>query len=206
MRARHSFSRSGPRARASQAGANVVRDFEGGCGQPIASRARATSSSPERGAVGSRGTRPWSGRPIRSWSAADEARPIVLRAARRDGRIHRLPVMAVHVADHVPAIRLEPRRRVVREPALHFTVDGDAVVVVEHDELAEPEGPRERARLVRDSFHEAAIAREDVGTMVHDLVPRPVEARRERALRDGHAHRVGEPLAERAGGGLHPRG
>ena len=45
-------------------------------------------------------------------------------------------VMAVDIADDAPAIGLEACRRVVAEPALDVAVDGDAVVVVDDDELA----------------------------------------------------------------------
>ena len=160
----------------------------------------------ERGAV--RRRRPRLGRrpPPDGGPAADEARPLAVAARRLDRRLHRPPVVAVHAADDLPAVGLEAGRGVVGEPALHVAVDGDAVVVVEHGELAEPERAREGAGLVRDPLHQAPVAREDPGAMVDDLVPRPVEARRERALDDGHAHRVREPLAERAGGGLHAGG
>ena len=141
--------------------------------------------------------------------AADEGRAILTVLprfpARHDGRLHRPPVVTVHRAHDPPAIRLEAGRRVVREPAVHRAVDRDPVIVVEHDELAEAEGSREGARLVRDSFHQAAVAREDPGAMTHQLVPRPVEPSGEHPLGKGHAHCVGEPLAERAGGGLHSR-
>ena len=105
-------------------------------------------------------------------------------------------------ADHLPAVGLEALRRVVREPARDLAVDRDAVVVVEADELAEAPGPGERAGLVRDALHQAAVAEEHPGVVVDDLVPGTVEGQRELLLRERHADRVREPLAERAGRGL----
>ena len=116
-----------------------------------------------------------------------------------------LGVVAVDVGDHVPAVGLEALRRVVGEPALDLAVDRDAVVVVEADQLAEPQRAGERARLVRDAFHQAAVAEEHVGVVVDDVVAGPVELRGEQLLGERHADRVGEALAERAGGGFDAR-
>jgi len=55
---------------------------------------------------------------------------------------------------------------------------------------------------VRDAFHQAAVTEEHPGAVVHDLVTRAVEGGGEELLRERHADRVGQPLAERAGGGL----
>ena len=55
---------------------------------------------------------------------------------------------------------------------------------------------------MRDALHHAAVADEHIGMMIDDGVAGPIEGGRERALRQRHAHRIGEALAERAGGGL----
>jgi hypothetical protein len=59
-----------------------------------------------------------------------------------------------------------------------------------------------RTGLVRDAFHHAAVAEEDVGEVVHDIVARPVELGGQQALGERHADGVGDALAEGAGGGL----
>ena len=41
--------------------------------------------------------------------------------------------------------------------------------------------------------------------MIDDRVAGPVEFRRQQLLGQRHADRIGEPLAERTGGGLHAR-
>jgi hypothetical protein len=107
-------------------------------------------------------------------------------------------VVPVDVRHDVPAVGLEALRRVIGEPGLDVAVDRDAVVVVETDELAELERARERAGLVRDAFHEAAVAEEHVGAVIDDLVARTVELRGEHAFGERHADRVRQALSERA--------
>ena len=81
----------------------------------------------------------------------------------------------------------------------------DAVVVVERDQLVELPGAGQRAGLVADAFHQAAVAEEDVGVVVDDRVARAVELGGQQLLGQRHADRVGDALAERAGGGLDAR-
>src|SRR5258708_36334088 len=107
--------------------------------------------------------------------------------------------MAVDIADDAPAIGLEALRRVVGEPALDKAVDGDAVVVVKGDELAEAERARQRAGFVRYALHEAAIAEKDEGAVVDDGMAAPVELLRQQWLRPRHGHRAGAVLAQPAG-------
>ena len=57
----------------------------------------------------------------------------------------------------------------------------------------------ERDRFLADAFHQVAVGGNDVGLVVDDAV---AEHRGEMFLGDRHADGVGEPLPERAGGGL----
>ena len=50
-----------------------------------------------------------------------------------------------------------------------------------------------------DAFHQAAVAEEDVGAVVDDVVAVAIELGGEQLLGERHADRVGEALAERAG-------
>ena len=111
-------------------------------------------------------------------------------------------VVALHVADHLPAIGFETLGGVVGEPAVDVAVDRDVVVVVEGDELAQAPGAGERAGFVRDAFHQAAVAQEHIGVVIDDFMPGAVELGGEDLLGQRHAHGVGDALAERAGGGL----
>ena len=54
-------------------------------------------------------------------------------------------------------------------------------------------------RLVADALHQAAVAGDDVGVVVDEVV---AEAGIQHALGERHADGVGEPLPERPGGGL----
>ena len=136
--------------------------------------------------------------------AAQERRAIGDRERVADGGVDRGGVVTVDAADHVPAVGFEPGRGVVGEPSLDVAVDGHVVVVVERDQPAETQRPRKGACLVRDAFHQAAVAEEHPGSVVDDGMGVTVEARRENLLRDRHAHRVREALTERSGRRLDP--
>jgi hypothetical protein len=62
-------------------------------------------------------------------------------AGRVDGALNFDRVVPVDFSDHLPAVSLEARGRVVGEPALDFAVDRDAVVVPEGDQLAKAQRP-----------------------------------------------------------------
>ena len=134
--------------------------------------------------------------------AAHERRPVALLARLAERRLDGRAVVAGHVADDAPAVGLEAGRGVVRKPVLDVAVDADAVVVVDRHQLRQPERSGERAGLVADALHQAAVAHEHPRAVIDDRMARAVEFRRQQALRQRHADGVGEPLAERAGGGL----
>jgi hypothetical protein len=82
--------------------------------------------------------------------------------------LDRVDVVAVDRADHVPAVGREAAGHVVDVPGLHLAVDRDAVVVVQRDQLVQLPGAGQRAGLVADAFHQAAVAQEHVGAVVDD--------------------------------------
>jgi hypothetical protein len=131
--------------------------------------------------------------------AAEQRRSLAIGPCGKQRLVDRLRIVAVDAGDHPPAIGFEALPRIVGEPARDLAVDRDAVVVVDGDQLAKAERAGERAGLVRDPLHQAAVADEDVGHVVDDLVPGPVEFGGEHAFRDRHADGVGQPLPERAG-------
>ena len=71
--------------------------------------------------------------------------------------------------------------------------------------LPRPSVPGQARRLVRDPFHHAAVAHEYVGAVIDDVEAGSVELGGQRALGDREPDGVGEPLAQRTGGGLHAR-
>ena len=76
--------------------------------------------------------------------------------------------------------------------AMAVVARGGEVKLVRAQDLVTPE----------DSLHHAAVARQRVDIVVEQVEPGPVVGRREPALGDRHADAGGDPLAERAGGGL----
>ena len=115
-------------------------------------------------------------------------------------------VLAVADQLGVPAVGIEALEHVLRPGHGGGTVELDAVVVVERDELAQPQVAGQAGRLGGDAFLQVAVRADGVGVVVDHVVARPVELRRQPSLGHGHAHRVGEALAEGTGRGLHPRG
>jgi len=134
--------------------------------------------------------------------AADQRGLVGHRLGGFDGGMQRLGVVAVDVGHDVPAVGLETLGRVVGEPAFDVAVDGDAVVVPEGSQLAQPPGAGERTGFVGDTFHQAAVAEEDPGAVIDDGVAGLVELVGQQLLGHGHAHGVGDALTERAGGGF----
>ena len=134
----------------------------------------------------------------------DEGRPVGDGHATAQRGLERVEVVG-DLADlvDVPAVRPEAHARVVAIGQLGGAVDGDVVVVVDADELAEPEMAGQRPRLVADAFHEVAVAHDHECEVVAHVgaVPGP-----QVGLGHGHADGVGDALPERAGGDLDARG
>ncbi len=183
-------------------GADGIRDLEGRVAPAERLAGGADLVGAERLAVGlGRAGAP--GRTLADGGATDDERGgVAPLPCLREGAAHRGRVVPVHRPEHAPPVGAEALGGVVGEPAVDGAVDGDAVVVVQRDELAELPGAGQRAGLVADPLHEAAVAQEDVGAVVHDGVAGTVELIAEEPLGQGHAHGVGQPLAQRAGGGL----
>ena len=59
---------------------------------------------------------------------------------------------------------------------------------------------------MRNAFHQAAIACEHPGEVIDDRVTVAIEFRGQQFFRKRHTHGIGEPLAQRAGGGFDARG
>ncbi len=120
-----------------------------------------------------------------------------------DGFVDRVEIVDVRNVQHLPAIRLEPFARVIGVREVGATVDRDAIVIVEADELSELEVSREGRSLVGDALHEVAVATDEPCIVVDDRVSLAIECCREMCLRHGHADRVPDALSERARCRLH---
>ena len=187
LRARPRGSRPAPRT--------ADRASPGACARPSISSA--PSGLPWAG-----GCRPWSGAPL----------PMIVLQAISDGRSV-LPArrwIAASIAPGswpstrvgVPAVGLEAGQLVVRDGERGRAVDRDAVVVEQDDQPVQLAGGRRASRLVADALHQAAVAGDDLGAVVDELV---AEAGGQMALGHGHADRVGQALAQRPGRGLDAR-
>ncbi len=67
----------------------------------------------------------------------------------------------------MPAVGREAGGHVVAVGERGVAVDGDVVVVVDADQVAQPLMPGERGRFVADPLHQAAITRDHERAMVH---------------------------------------
>ncbi len=135
--------------------------------------------------------------------AADQRRLARLGARRLDGRSNGIAVVAINRRNHLPAVGLETFRGVVAEPAFHFAIDGNAVVIVESNQLAQTQGSRQRADFVGDAFHHATVAEEGVGVVIDHVVAVAVKLGRQDFFGRCHAHGVGNALPQWASGGFY---
>ena len=82
----------------------------------------------------------------------------------------------------VPAVRLVAGADILGEGDVGVAVDGDGVVIVEGDELAESPVGGEGGALTGHTLHVAAVTHDGVGVVVDDLAVGLVEAARMRCL------------------------
>ena len=137
----------------------------------------------------------------------DNQRRLIFHRLRfRNGLFNGLRIVTINVTDHMPVIGAEAFGRIIGKPAFGFAVDGDAVVIVKTDQLTQSERTGQRTGLMGDPLHQTAIAHENPGVMVDNLMTGAVKLCRQGAFGDGHADGIRQPLAQRAGGGLHPGG
>ena len=107
--------------------------------------------------------------------------------------------------DDMPTIGSEAGTHVLAECFRRRPVDGDPVVVVEHDEVAQFLGPRQRRSLRRNAFPHTAVTGNGVNVVVEGARTGSgvrVEQAAFTTSCHGHADGVGNTGAERAGGGL----
>ncbi len=94
----------------------------------------------------------------------------------------------------MPVVSFKAFRSVIGEPPFNIAINGDPVVIPEGNQLAQPEGACQRARLMGDPFHHATIAKEDVGVMVNDFMSRTIELSPQNLFSQSHPHTIGDAL------------
>src|SRR5690554_6814241 len=137
--------------------------------------------------------------------ADDQAGLVLMRTSQLDSGLDLFWIMAVNVGNDMPAISFEALGGIIGEPAFDLTIDGDAVVIIEHGELAESQGAGKRADLMRDALHQAAVTGKAVSVVIDDIEAGTVELCREGFFGDSHAHGVAQTLAQRTGSGFDTR-
>ena len=135
----------------------------------------------------------------------DERRAVTFELGCLHGRVQRLQIGTVLHRLHVPPISAEAIRLDRRAGQVGAALDRDPVVVEHPDEPAQALVPGHGRGLVRYPLHEVAVRADGPGMMADHVVPGAVVVRRQPPLRDGHAHRVGHALAQRARGCLDAR-
>ena len=99
----------------------------------------------------------------------------------------------------MPVIGFEAFQIVVGIAELGRPVERDQVVVIEHDQLAQAQRSRQCAGLVRDAFHQVAVAAQRIRVVIHNLEPRPIVDSAQVLLGNRHADGHRQALSERAG-------
>ncbi len=103
---------------------------------------------------------------------------------------------------HMPAVAEVAGGDLFAEGEVGITLDGDLVVEVEVDQVAEAQMPGQRGRLCSDPFHQVAIGTEPVNIVVKQFF---ADALLQEAGAHSHADTDGNPLAEGAGGRFNAR-
>ncbi len=105
-------------------------------------------------------------------------------------------IMAVD-ARGVPAAGLETLELVDRIGDRQRPVDGNAVVVPEHDQPVQLQMAGDGDGFLRHAFHQVAVGGQHIGAVIDDIA----EFRRQHAFGQGHMPtEVARPWPERAGG------
>ncbi len=111
-------------------------------------------------------------------------------------------VVAIDAA-HIPVGGGESGELIGRIRHAHFAVNGDAIVVPQHDEVVELQVARQGDGFLGNAFHQAAVAGQHIGLVIDEVI---AEAGGQVALGNGKAHGIGKALAQGPGGGFNAGG
>ena len=132
----------------------------------------------------------------------NQRRPVALRDCIFDRGGQRREIVRILDDLRMPFVSVESFAHVLVKAEVGGPVDGHVVVVVDIDDVAQPEMAGDRRRLARDTFHQVAIAANAEDAMIEQPRIVALEACFEMPRRHRHPNPVAEALAERAGGGL----
>src|SRR6185437_10610553 len=97
---------------------------------------------------------------------ADERRTSGLGLGCGDSGLESNQVIPVVNHLNVPVVGLEAQRDIFGVAEFGRPVEGDEVVIIEDDQLAEVQRSGQRCRLVGDAFHQVAVSAKDIGVVV----------------------------------------
>jgi hypothetical protein len=135
----------------------------------------------------------------------DQRRPHRLLLRQVERRADGLVIVAVDLLD-VPVVRLEAPRDVLAHRHVDVALDGDVVVVVDEDQVAEPHVAGERRSLGGYALLHVAVTAQSPDVAVDDRLAQTIETRGHHLRRERHADRRREPSAERPRRQLHADG
>ena len=102
----------------------------------------------------------------------------------------------------MPARGGEPGGLIGDVGQINFSVDGDVIVVKQHDQMTKLLHPGQTDGFLRYALHQATVTGDDIGVVV--LHAGPVTGA-QHFFGNRKAHGIGQPLTQGAGGGLNPR-
>ena len=106
----------------------------------------------------------------------------------------------------MPAIGFETSGAVFGEGKIGRTIDGDVVVIVEIDQLAELERARQRCGFGRNALHQVAICDDSIDIVINDALPHLVETCGEMRFGDGETNAIRKAHPERPRGNFNAGG
>lgn len=89
-----------------------------------------------------------------------------------------------------------------KEEAYRLTINGDVVVVIDHNEAAQTKVAGNGGGLRGDALLQAPVTHKDISVVVEELIAGLVEAGSKVGLGNGKTNRVGDALTEGARGHL----
>jgi hypothetical protein len=99
---------------------------------------------------------------------------------------------------NVPAIGLKSLDNIFSKGAVGVTIDGDVIVVINGNQVAELQMARKRSSLTGNTLHHTTITQECICIIVDQLESRLVEFGGSVVLGNGKTHGIRKTLAKRA--------
>ena len=128
---------------------------------------------------------------------AINGRLVRLRLGRFNRGFNVFQIVAVANPLRMPVVRFEALQHIVVVAQLCWTIERNQIVVVQHDQLAQRQRSGQRACLVRNAFHQIAVAAQHVRVVIHNLIAGLVVDGAKMLLRDRHSHSHRQSLPQR---------